>query len=407
MATLLDVRLSTFPFNWTASRCQAAAPIFVDVAINSMDASNVGIDAVVNFLQLLPAPFNQSEEGELCEFWTKSWRSDSVANNMFVQNISMNCQKEVCDNVPRGGNPDITGIGVSSFLVDSAFAIAFGAPSGAAMVKPAPNHDAPSRPESRDGQGLPGGAGSHRNIWERSFDPFSGIITALFDICLPFTLAVELSTLAFHSQAVSRYEMVIAELVCVFFSSACITLWVLLLGMARFRIARFGLYLLTWPLLIAIVVVHNTMPMVDGIKGLVMICLHDRMGRYTDKPWRDYTLFSLWGFVSIVHILVVLQGVDLRMIERKSYPRAIVLGKWLALITPLLSCGLMIWCLAETVKLREKMKEMAGSQYNEHLWGVGQVFALGIGISILLPFSYSLCCKSCFLSYSMHGNGHG
>jgi hypothetical protein len=340
-----------------------------------MDASNVGIDAVVNFLQLLPAPFNQSEEGELCEFWTKSWRSDSVANNMFVQNISMNCQKEVCDNVQWGGNPDITGIGVSSFLVDSAFAIAFGASSGAAMVKPAPK--------------------------------FSGIITALFDIYLPFTLAVELSTLAFHSQAVSRYEMVIAELVCVFSSSACITLWVLLLGIARFRIARFGLYLLTWPLLIAIVVVHNTMPMVDGIKGLVMMCLDDRMGRYTDKPWRDYTLFSLWGFVSIAHILVVLQGVDLRMIERKSYLRAIVLGKWLALITPLLSCGLMIWCLAEMVKLREKMKEMAGSQYNEHLWGVGQVFALGIGISTLFSYFYFLCCKSCFLSYSMHGKGYG
>jgi hypothetical protein len=269
------------------------------------------------------------------------------------------------------------------------FAIALVIPFARAMLKLAPNqHDRSTRHQNKY-QSISSADDSGRSIGERFFDAFTGTITPLFDMCLTFTIAAEVSTLAFHSQAVSRYEMVIAELLCLFTSSACITLWVFRFGITRFRVPRFFFYLSTWPLLIAIIAVHNTMK-VKGMKNLVMTCLDNRMGRYTENPGRDYTLFSAWGFVSVSQILVLMERVDLRSIKGKFYRRPVMLGRGLALITPLLCCAMMIWCVAEMASLRQKMKEMAGSEYDENSWGFGQVFALATWFPIVLSFVYFL-----------------
>jgi hypothetical protein len=49
-------------------------------------------------------------------------------------------------------------------------------------------------------------------------------ITPPFDNCLAFTITAEISTIASHSVAATRYEMDIAEIVCLLSSSACIVL---------------------------------------------------------------------------------------------------------------------------------------------------------------------------------------
>ncbi|KAN0104202.1 hypothetical protein V8E51_009947 [Hyaloscypha variabilis] len=315
----------------------------------------------------------------------------------FVESINMSCNSEVCADVDWGGNPDIGGIGlmiVYYWLLGLVlvFAMALAIPFGRALLKLGPvQQNVSPRPQSRE-QSLSSADDAVRSILERFFDAFTGTITPLFDMCLTFTLAAEVSTLAFHSQAVSRYEMVIAELLCVFTSSACIALWFFQFGIARFRIPRFCFYLAVWPFLIAIIVEHNTMK-VRGMKNLVMKCLDNRMGRYTESPRRDYTLFSAWGFVSMSQVLVTLEKVDLRMINRIHFQQAVIFGRRLALVTPLLSCVLMIWCVAEMTTLRGKMKEMAGSEYDENSWGFGQVFALATWFPIVLCFVYFLFCK--------------
>lgn len=84
-------------------------------------------------------------------------------------------------------------------------------------------------------------------------DPFEGAIQDLLDLSLCFSIAAEISTLAFHRRANTRYEMVVAELLCVFASSACAVLWIFHTESGRFRITRFA----TLP--IGVAIKHGTM----------------------------------------------------------------------------------------------------------------------------------------------------
>ncbi|KUJ09661.1 uncharacterized protein LY89DRAFT_675828 [Mollisia scopiformis] len=220
MADLSGYQLWMLQPNWTTEICQAAAPIFVNVTINGQDPRDLSIRGVASFLQLLPSPFNVSTEGDLCEWWTNTWTYDSEVNNTaFVNNIGMCCSSEVCSNVDWGGNPDIAGIGlmvVYYWLLGLTlfFAIALLIPFGRTLLQFAPTKPSSFTQQQTQDQTESSEEESGRSISERFFDAFVGTITPLFDLCLTFTITAEVSTLAFHSQAVSRYEMVISELLC-------------------------------------------------------------------------------------------------------------------------------------------------------------------------------------------------
>jgi hypothetical protein len=117
MSGLLNLRIWTLKLLWDQAQCQSAAPIYIDVLLNGGEGSDLGISTVTNFSrQILPSPFDNSTEGELCEWWTENWAVSATNTTTFISDINSCCNKEICDQVDFGGNADIAGIGVSKSL---------------------------------------------------------------------------------------------------------------------------------------------------------------------------------------------------------------------------------------------------------------------------------------------------
>ncbi len=57
-------------------------------------------------------------------------------------------------------------------------------------------------------------------------------------------------------------------------------------------------------------------------------------------------------------------------------------------LPPFIGCGVMVYCLWDMIYLRQKMKDLAGSEYNEDSWGFGQIYALSTWFPILISFGY-------------------
>jgi hypothetical protein len=134
-------------------------------------------------------------------------------------------------------------------------------------------------------------------------DAFRGTITPLFDACLAFTITAEISTLAFHRIAVTKYEMVVAELLCVFSSVACITLWCFLYKITKFRLPRFFFYVVSWILPIGVAMAHGLMKE-GGMKDFVMMCVDQRLGYVTDSKLRTGFMLAAWGLMTFSQIFI-------------------------------------------------------------------------------------------------------
>jgi hypothetical protein len=140
-----------------------------------------------------------------------------------------------------------------------------------------------------------------KTLKEVTIDPFEGTIQDLLDLCLSFAITSEISTIAFHSQAVTRYEMVIAELLCLFASSASAILWIFHSESGRFRITRFVLFIISVFLPIPVIIVHATMRE-QMAKDFVMMCVDMKLDYITTSRLRDRLMFSSWATMFVFQI---------------------------------------------------------------------------------------------------------
>lgn len=131
-------------------------------------------------------------------------------------------------------------------------------------------------------------------LMEAVMDPFEGTIQDLLDLCLAFANTSEISTLAFHSQAVTRYEMVVAELLCLFTSSASAVLWIFHSESSIFRITRFMLFVTSVTLPIPVIIEHATMREQMAI-DFVMMCVNMKLDSITTSRLRDGLMFTGWA----------------------------------------------------------------------------------------------------------------
>jgi len=138
---------------------------------------------------------------------------------------------------------------------------------------------------------------------EAVMDPFEGTIQDLFDLCLAFTITSEISTLVFHSQAVTRYEMVVAELLCLFASSASAVLWIFHSEGGRFRATRFVLFVISVALPIPVIIVHATMRE-QKAKAFVMMCVDMKLDYITTSRLRDGLMFTGWAVMLAFQISI-------------------------------------------------------------------------------------------------------
>ena len=114
MSNLSDYNISLLKPAWTRDNCILAAPIDIDIEINQQSGTDVGFSTLSAFLgAILPAPVNQSSAGDLCDWWAKSWVTNTNETSNFVTAIDAGCHQQVCDIVDWPGDPDIAGIGVS------------------------------------------------------------------------------------------------------------------------------------------------------------------------------------------------------------------------------------------------------------------------------------------------------
>jgi hypothetical protein len=124
--------------------------------------------------------------------------------------------------------------------------------------------------------------------------PFEGTTQDLLDLCLAFAITSEISTLAFHSMAVTRYEMVIAELLCLFASSASAILWIFHSEIGRFKVTRFILFIISVVLPIPVIIIHATMRE-QIAKDFVMMCVDMELDYITTSRLRDSCMFTSWA----------------------------------------------------------------------------------------------------------------
>ena len=136
---------------------------------------------------------------------------------------------------------------------------------------------------------------------EAVMDPFDGTIQDLLDLCLAFAITSEISTLAFHSQATTRYEMVVAELLCLLVSSASAVLWIFYSERSRFRVTRFVLFVTSVALPIPVIIVHATMRE-QMAKEFVMMCVDMKLDYITTSHLRDGLMFTGWAVMFVFQI---------------------------------------------------------------------------------------------------------
>lgn len=132
--------------------------------------------------------------------------------------------------------------------------------------------------------------------------PFEGTVQDLLDLCLSFSLTSEISTLAFHSMAATRYEMVIAELLCLFASSASAVVWIFHVQNGRFRLTRFILFVTSVVLPIPVIIVHATMRE-QRSTDFVMMCVDMNLEYITTSHLRDGLMFWSWAVVFAFQVL--------------------------------------------------------------------------------------------------------
>lgn len=135
---------------------------------------------------------------------------------------------------------------------------------------------------------------AEERLKEAVMDPFEGTIQDLLDLCLAFAITSEVSTLVFHSHAVTSYEMVVAELLCLFASSASAVLWIFHSEHGRFRVTRFTFFVTSVALPIPVIIVHATMRG-QMAKGFVMMCVDMKLDYITTSHLRDGLMFTGWA----------------------------------------------------------------------------------------------------------------
>jgi hypothetical protein len=107
MPSLAELQIGSLELN-SAHSCNLSAPVYASIHFNGTDPRDVGFDRLSRFLQAnLPSPFNQSNAGDLCEWWIAQWNSKGDDVTSFLET-----EMEVCGYVNWHGNPDIAGIGV-------------------------------------------------------------------------------------------------------------------------------------------------------------------------------------------------------------------------------------------------------------------------------------------------------
>lgn len=147
---------------------------------------------------------------------------------------------------------------------------------------------------------------SHKErLKEAVTDPFEGTIQDLLDLCLSFAITSEISTLAFHSLAATHYEMVVAELLCLFASSASAILWIFHVQSGRFRLTRFVLFITSLFLPVPVIIVHATMRG-QTASNFVMMCVDMNLEYITTSRLRDGLMFCSWALVFAFQVMTCL-----------------------------------------------------------------------------------------------------